>query len=89
MSLLTDVQEYCDENNFTPDGAEVNADVVEYEYTEHTRWSIFTRTVFRRGDEYVAVEEETPATEYQEVDTPPEIYAVRPAEVTVTKYEKV
>lgn len=68
-----------------------NVSVVEDEYTGEGRWETYHRAVFKRGEEFVALEYSSPATEMQEGQDQSlaEFYEVRPVEVTVTKYEKV
>lgn len=68
-----------------------NVTLVEDEYTGEGRWETYHRAVFKRGEELVALEYSSPATEMQEGQDQSlaEFYVVRPVEVTVTKYEKV
>lgn len=76
---------------------------VSDEYVDSGRWSehwtaVFKRSTLRMGGtdlewvqhEYVALDYERPATEMQEGgDFYSEAYAVKPVQVTITKYEKV
>ena len=67
-----------------------DAEAVADDYVDSGRWSEHWFAVFKRGDEYVGLSYEVPATEYQEGgDFYSEVCSVRPVEVTVTKYEKV
>lgn len=67
-----------------------DAEMVSNEFNNSGRWSEHWTAVFKRGDEYVALDYEVPATEMQDGgDFHHEFYEVRPVEVTVTKYEKV
>lgn len=66
-----------------------DADLVENEHQYSGRWTEHWIAVFRRGDEFVALSYEVPATEYQEgSESESSVYPVRPVEVTVTRYEK-
>lgn len=101
MSLLEDVEEWFDsaeyppsgrELDWVPEGATTSTKMVRREILDDSlRWGNLIRVVYQRGDEYVAVEIVEPATEMQDWGDygDPEIYEVRPVEVTVTKYEKV
>lgn len=94
MSLLSECQAleggYNGLNSYHVEEEIENVEKLEDEMTGDSRWSIFHRAVFKRGDEYVALDYETPATEYQEGgDFSHEFYVVEPYEVTVTKFRKV
>lgn len=94
MSLLDECQAlkggYNGVSSYTVEDEIENIEKVEDEFTGDSRWSTFHRAVFKRGDEYVALDYERPATEYQEGgDFHHEFYLVEPYEVTVTKYRKV
>lgn len=66
------------------------AELVSDEYVDSSRWSEHWTAVFRRGDEYVALGYEVPATEMQEGgDFYSEVYEVKPVQVTRWIYEKV
>lgn len=58
----------------------------------YSRWSNINRAVLRRGDEYVAVEYNEPATENQDWSDwsadEVEVYAVVPRVVTTEEYVK-
>ena len=65
---------------------------ISYEVIDDSpRWGDVVQAVYQRGDELVAVEDIRPATEMQEWGDygDPEIYEVKPVEVTITKYERV
>lgn len=55
------------------------------------RWGNAIQIVYKRGEELIAVSDMEPATEMQDWGDygKPEIYPVRPIEVTVIKYVKV
>lgn len=94
MSLLEDLQAvepgYNGMSTWHVLDEGVDAEVVDEEYLDSGRWSEHHRAVFKRGNEYVAMEYEVPATEMQEGgDFDYEFYVVEPYEVTVTKYRKV
>lgn len=95
MSLLEELQAVePGYNGVTPyivqDESDVECELVSDEYMGSGRWSEHWTAVFKRDDEYVALDYEVPATEYQEGgDFEHEWYVVRPVEVTVTKYERV
>jgi hypothetical protein len=64
--------------------------LVHTEITDHNRWSVSNRDVFHRDGEYVAVEYETAATEYQDDDEfEVVVYPVIPREVVAVVYDKV
>lgn len=92
MSLLDDFKTLLNDKNegATPDDVDIDdAFLVSDEYIESRRWYESWVAVFQRGDEYVALQYQVPATEMQEGgDFYSEVYTVRPVEVTVTKYEK-
>lgn len=94
MSLLDEFKSYLEEDEgLGPDDVKYgipNATQVSNKYRDSGRWSEHWTAVFKRDDEYVALDYEVPATEMQEGgDFYSEVYAVRPVEVTVTKYEKI
>lgn len=65
---------------------------IAYEIVDSTaRWGNSIEVIYKRDDEYAAVSDIEPATEMQSWGDygKPEIYAVKPVEVTVTKYVKV
>lgn len=64
---------------------------ISNEYTGEGRWETYHTAVFKRGDEYVALDYSAPATEMQEGQDQliAEFYSVKPVEVTVTNYERV
>lgn len=75
----------------TPYNIETHLDVeiVSDEYKSSGRWSEHHTAVFKRGDEYVALDYQVPATEYQEGgDFDWEFYAVTPVKkvVEITEY---
>lgn len=89
MSLLSDFQDVLkDEPTAGPHDFE--DEVVSDLHVYSGRWTETHRAVFKRGDEYVALDYEVPATEYQEgSEAESFVYAVEPYEVTVTKYREV
>lgn len=96
MSLLSDIQNLIENENESLNAYEVediydvDAEKVSDRFLDSGRWVEYHRAVFKRGDEYVALDYSLPATEYQEgSEGPSEAYAVEPYEVTVTKYRKV
>jgi hypothetical protein len=77
-------------NRWTVEDEVDNVECVSDEFVSERRWTTLHTAVFKRGDEYVALDYESPATEMHEGgDFDHEFYVVRPVEVTVTKYEKV
>lgn len=61
--------------------------VLENEIFDQTRWSVVHRAVVHRDLEYVAVEYEVGATEYQDdTELNGEAYYVKPEVVSVIKY---
>lgn len=68
-----------------------NVEQVSNEYVTSSRWEEVYTAVFKRGEEYVALDYSVPATELQEGQdqSTAEFYVVEPYEVTVTKYKKV
>jgi hypothetical protein len=71
---------------------ELELEPVEDTYLDSGRWVEYHRAVFNRGDEYVALDYEVPATEMQEGgDFDWSFYSVKPVTktVVVTTYEKV
>lgn len=91
MSLIDDIKSWYEEESYPPSGSEVAAELVSEEYTDSMRWGTGFINVYKRNDEFVAVEDVEPATEEQEWGAygDPEIYHVEPYEVTVTKYRKI
>lgn len=94
MSLFEDIKAKLDSDYSVSEIEDVNNDIhrVSDEYQGSGRWSEWWRTVFWHGgtDEYVAVDYQVPATEYQEVESKyDDIYEVYPKRVVVTTYEKV
>jgi len=90
VSLLSDIQKWYEEEAYPPDGS-FGAVQVAYEYGDSRRWGQEFTAVYERDGEFVAVSDVEPATEMQDWGDygEPDIYEVRPVEVTVTKYEKV
>lgn len=91
MSLLEDLKDYYTEEKSPPEGPEVDAELVHSEYTDSLRWGLAFTNVYKRGDEYVAVEDVEPATEMQDWGDygEPNLVQVYPAQVTITKYRRV
>lgn len=95
MSLLDECKAikpgYNGINDYTVEDEIDNVEKVSDEYTGSGRWETYHTAVFKRGDEYVALDYSEPATEMQEGQDQSiaEFYSVEPYEVTVTKYRKV
>lgn len=69
-----------------------DVEMVSNEYTGSGRWTEHWTAVFKRGNEYIALDYEKPATEMQEGgDFYHEIYPVRPETkvIEVTEYKRV
>ena len=67
-----------------------NVETVDHEFLGSGRWTEQHRAVFKRGDEYVALNYEVASTEMQEgSEGESTAYAVEPVQVTVTKYERL
>lgn len=67
-----------------------NIDILEDEIVGTSRWEVIHRAVYKRGDEYAAVQYREPATEMQERDySNVDIYQVTPVPYTVVRYDKV
>lgn len=90
MSLLTDLQEGHEEDAlcFLWDGVE-DAELVENDIVDTSRWYVHHRAVLKRNDEYVAVDYRLGATELQDNDEEITLSVVKPVETVVTKYVKV
>ena len=90
MSLIEDIKKHYETKNSPPHGY-VDAECVSEEVIGQRRWGSETEWVFKRGDEYVAVFDVAPTTEMQDWGDygEPDIYPVKPVEVTTVKYEKV
>ena len=88
MSLLEEIKEYYASGEACPPFDEFEN--VHTEPLETLRWGTMTQWVFKDGDEYVAVKDVEPATEMQDWGDygSPEIYPVKPVEVTRVKYVK-
>jgi len=105
MSLLDDIKAHYEHEKYPPDGPDLDHDFVDgrwvqkdtqtvlvsEEVLDELRWGNLFQNVYKRGDEYIAVKDVRPATEMQDWGDygEPTLYAVRPVEVTVTKYEAV
>lgn len=64
--------------------------IVENEMLGSGRWSTHSRAVLQKGNEFVALDYEEPATEYQEGgDFDYEFYVVEPYDIVVTKFRRV
>lgn len=94
MSLLGEIQSYIKNESDTASNWEIvdlisDVDEVSNEHQGSGRWTEQWVSVFKRGDEYVALEYERPSTEMQEgSEGPSEAYAVEPVVISVTKYVK-
>lgn len=107
MTLLDDVKAHYESESYPPDGPELDYVLVDDEWVKgdtetelvseedhgDLRWGTSFINVYKRGDEYVAVQDVRPATEMQDWGDygDPEIYVVTPRTevVTVTHYDKV
>lgn len=106
MSLMRDIKNHYEDNTHPPEDLVLDMEYLDDEWvskgtsTEQVsfevidtspRWGNRIQAVYRRGDEYVAIEDIEPATEMQDWGDygDPEIYHCRPVEVTITKYERV
>lgn len=89
MSLFEQMSDYADD--YGNDVIWKFRDLeVHSEITDHTRWSVVHFAVFKRDDEFVGVEYETAATEYQDDEEFfPEVFAVTPEEKVITVYRRV
>lgn len=102
MSLLYELKEYCKSaDSIDPQCEGVDCVLVEDEIIDNTRWFVVHRAVYHRKtivhrdpiefqDEYVAVEYNEPATEYQEWETGSAVvYEVVPEEVTTIVFRRI
>lgn len=105
MSLIDDIKAWYEDECYPPSGEQLDYKLVNDEWVKQDttteevshkvvdslRWGNVFVQVYRRDDEFVAVKDVEPATENQDWGDygSPEIYHVRPVEVTVTKYERV
>ena len=107
MTLLDDVRLHYKGESYPPDGPDLDYELVDNAWVEkdtetelvshkdgsELRWGTSFTNVYKRGDEYVAVEDVRPATEMQDWGDygEPEIYVVKPRTetITVTYYDKV
>jgi hypothetical protein len=86
MSLLTAIEALLEDDS---DAFLYNKDwtILENEIIDQTRWAIVNRAVITDGNDYVAVEYCTGATEYQDdTELDGTAYEVSPQQVVVTKY---
>lgn len=89
MTFLEDVKHTIDNGLLSAGEPHSEWELIEDEYQDSGRWYEYWRVVYKRVDEYVAVEYSVPATEYQEVEEPyDDIYVVKPREVIRVVYEK-
>lgn len=92
-NLLEALKDWYEDVSYPADGPELgeNVERVAYEIIDSLRWGDQIQIVYTDGDTFVAVEDVAPATEMQDWGDygEPEIFEVRPVEVTVTKYEKL
>lgn len=108
MSLLDAVNRWYEEEKYPADGPELDyiqndegawvkgdtqTELVSSEDHGDVRWGTVFINVYKRGDEYVAVQDVRPATEMQDWGDygKPEIYPVTPRTETIVKtyYDKV
>lgn len=82
MSLIEDIQRWYDDESHPPDPLDLGDDVdlMSEETLGDLRWGTQFVNVYRKGDEFVAVEDVRPATEMQDWGDygKPEIYPVAP-----------
>lgn len=92
MSFLHDVERGFGGRNQWPQGVadDTGAELIEEEYLDTLRWSTLNRAIFKRDDEFVAVEYQEPATEMQDWDDFDlgDIYEVEPVEIKTVRYNK-
>lgn len=93
-NLLEALKDWYKDESYPADGPELGEGVkqVSYEIVDDSpRWGSVIQVVYTDGENFVAVQDVEPATEMQDWGDygDPEIFEVRPVEVTVTKYEKV
>lgn len=107
MSLLDDIKAHYEEQSSPPDGPGLDyvkndegkwvksntiTELVSEEDHGERRWGTTFINVYRRGHEYIAVQDVRPATEMQDWGDygEPEIYPVTPRTetITVTYYDK-
>lgn len=62
MSLLQDIKDWYSEEVSPPDGVEVDAKQISYEYGNSRRWGMEVHVVYQRGEELVLVTDIEPAT---------------------------
>lgn len=107
MSLMDSIKEHYKEASYPPDGPDLDyvrvdgewvkkdteTELVSSEDRSELRWGTDFVNVYKRGEEYVAVEDVRPATEMQDWGDygEPEIYVVKPRTETIVKtfYDKV
>lgn len=93
MSLIDDIKDWYKEESYPPYSGDIEGvDRVSNEVIDSSpRWGNTIRVVFKREDEYVAVQDIEPATEMQDWGDygEPDVYVVEPYEVTVVQYRRV
>lgn len=93
MSLIDDIKDWYKEESYPPYSGDIEGvDRVSDEVIDSSpRWGNTIQVVFKRGDEYVAVQDVEPATEMQSWGDygEPEVFEVVPEEVVVVKYNRV
>lgn len=91
MSLLEDIKEHYKTEKYPPIDELDDAECVSEKALDQRRWGVTTEFVFKRGDEYVAVLDTAPATEYQSWGDygDPDIYLVEPVEVKKIVYKRL
>lgn len=89
MNLLDEMYNWYLDNPYPPFDAP-GANIVHIETLEVLRWGNRKMWVFNTDDQYVAVVDVEPATEYQDWGDygRPEIYRVEPYQVTTTRYKR-
>jgi hypothetical protein len=107
MSLMDSIKEHYDSEHYPPEGPDLDyvqdadgkwvkgdteTELVSEEDHGELRWGTTFINVYKRGDEYVAVQDVRPATEMQGWGDygAPDIYAVTPRTETIVKtfYDK-
>lgn len=108
MSLMDSIKEHYKEASYPPEGPDLDyvkndegkwvegdteTELVSSEDRSELRWGTSFENVYKRGDEYVAIQDVRPATEMQDWGDygEPDIYVVKPRVETIVKtfYDKV
>lgn len=93
MALKESLENWYAEEKYPPDGPELGEGVTQVSYGRlgSVRWGEYIQVIYTDGNEFWAVRDIEPATEYQSWGDygTPEIYQVEPFTVTSVKYRKV